>query len=565
MAIITTMSASATSTSTIYATGSYESGGTQALSYEFTIDQGETGSGRVQFASGQTNVSKSFEYKNLSEDTQYLVRVTFYDAKTGGSSVGTDYQYVRTQKGAPPPDTTAPSTPTGVTSTSKTKTSISITWNSSTDNVGVTGYEVYLNGNFYGNSAGTSTTIYNLTPGVQYGFSVKAYDAAGNKSGMSSTVYATTTANSPPTAPTNLTSTAQTINSISISWGSSSDDDGVSGYNIYMNGSFYNSISGTSATIFPLDENTTYSFYVVAYDAYGAGSPQSNTISVKTLATAPSQVVVTSRYEGGFNLSWGSFPNATQYELNYKAAVNSVWIQTTKTTTSASVNLDYGLQFDFKVRAYANGSWSNFSNITQAFVNPKTPTLSGEYNGATVTLTIGGMLGTRFDSVIIERLLRSNNSLVDSKTTTVNGGYGQWAIASTDIGKYYFRAKSSLNANGTTIYSVNNSQIVEFLRPIDFNWTYAKTSGQPFNLTAKEWNDLTLKINEFRVNYKGLSSYTFTTAYSGNSFTAAMFNQAVIAIGAMTNSSYLPTQKNSGDSINASYLVGLTDALKSIP
>jgi len=496
-------------------------------------------------------------------DTYYTIKVVYYYGTTKVHEAEGSFKTAS----LPAPDTTAPSTPTGVTSTSKAKTSISLTWSPSTDNVGVTGYEVYVNGNYKDSTSGTSMTVSGLTPGVQYGFSVKAYDAAGNKSGMSTTVYATTETNPKPTAPSNLMSTAQTTNSISISWGSSTDDDGVSGYNIYMNGSFYNSISGTSATIFPLDENTTYSFYVVAYDPYGAGSPPSNTISVKTLATAPTQVVVTSRYEGGFNLSWGSFPNATQYELNYKAAVNSVWIQSTKTTTSTSLNLDYGLQFDFKVRAYANGSWSNFSNVTQAFVNPKTPTLSGEYTGtsSTVTLTVGGMLGTKFDSVIIERFLRSNNSLVDSKTTTVNGGYGQWTIASTDIGKYYFRAKSSLNANGTTIYSVNNSQIVEFLRPIDFNWTYAKTSGQPFNLTAKEWNDLTLKINEFRVNYKGLSSYTFTTAYSGSTFTAAMFNQAVIAIGAMTNSSYLPTQKNSGESINASYLIGLTDALKSIP
>lgn len=60
----------------------------------------------------------------------------------------------------------------------------------------------------------------------------------------------------------------------------------------------------------------------------------------------------------------------------------------------------------------------------------------------------------------------------------------------------------------------------------DFAWTYEKNSGKKFNLTAAEWNGLWDAIEE-RLG----RSYSHTRAYSGNTFTAAMYNEAVYAIG----------------------------------
>ena len=44
------------------------------------------------------------------------------------------------------PDTQAPSVPQGFRTTGTTQTSISVAWDASTDNVGVTGYRIYRNG-----------------------------------------------------------------------------------------------------------------------------------------------------------------------------------------------------------------------------------------------------------------------------------------------------------------------------------------------------------------------------------------------------------------------------------
>lgn len=100
-------------------------------------------------------------------------------------------------------------------------------------------------------------------------------------------------------------------------------------------------------------------------------------------------------------------------------------------------------------------------------------------------------------------------------------------------------------------------------RPSNFSWTYSKTSGGDFNLLASEWNNLISKVNDFR-QYKGLSSYSFTTASSGADFAAFYFNQAVTAISAMSPPTSSPSSVSSGQDIYASYLNGLVDSLNSI-
>ena len=102
------------------------------------------------------------------------------------------------------------------------------------------------------------------------------------------------------------------------------------------------------------------------------------------------------------------------------------------------------------------------------------------------------------------------------------------------------------------------------VRPSNFSWTYTKTQGGSFNLTAAEWNSLTARINAFR-EYKGLSSYSFTYAYKGNDFTAAMYNQAVNAIKGISGyGSYLSTVSK-GDTVTAAGLNLLRDELNAIP
>lgn len=84
-------------------------------------------------------------------------------------------------------DTTAPTTPTGLSASAMSNTQVSLSWTSSTDNVGVTGYDVYRNGSRVGSSVSNSYVDSGLTANTQYSYYVKAYDKANNYSAQSNT------------------------------------------------------------------------------------------------------------------------------------------------------------------------------------------------------------------------------------------------------------------------------------------------------------------------------------------------------------------------------------------
>ncbi|MGL6128676.1 endonuclease [Chryseobacterium artocarpi] len=106
----------------------------------------------------------------------------------------------------PTNDTQAPTAATGLTVSGKTSNSISLTWNASTDNVGVSSYDVYMNGSLKTNVNSTSTTVTGLNPSTTYSFYIVAKDAAGNSSSNSATVSGTTDAGGTTTPSTGCAS-----------------------------------------------------------------------------------------------------------------------------------------------------------------------------------------------------------------------------------------------------------------------------------------------------------------------------------------------------------------------
>ncbi|TDP97775.1 GH12 family glycosyl hydrolase domain-containing protein [Labedaea rhizosphaerae] len=93
-------------------------------------------------------------------------------------------------------DTTPPSVPANLAVTGTTSSSASLSWPASTDNVGVTGYDVYRNGTRVGSTPSTSYTDAGLAATTAYTYTVRARDAAGNVSASSAPVTATTSGGS---------------------------------------------------------------------------------------------------------------------------------------------------------------------------------------------------------------------------------------------------------------------------------------------------------------------------------------------------------------------------------
>ncbi|WP_299105857.1 GEVED domain-containing protein [uncultured Tenacibaculum sp.] len=91
-------------------------------------------------------------------------------------------------------DTQAPTTPGSLAASNVAATSLTLNWNASTDNVGVSGYDVYRGATKIGTSTTTSYNVTGLSASTAYTFTVKAKDAAGNESAASNAVNVTTTA-----------------------------------------------------------------------------------------------------------------------------------------------------------------------------------------------------------------------------------------------------------------------------------------------------------------------------------------------------------------------------------
>src|SRR5207247_1209361 len=131
--------------------------------------------------------------------------------------------------GNTPGDTTAPSTPTGLTGEAAGSTGANLSWSASTDNVGVTGYIVRRKGVQDATPATSSYAGTGLSVGT-YSSTVAARDAAGNISANSASATVMIADTTPPTTPTGLTGAAAGSTGVNLSWSPSTDNVGVTGY-----------------------------------------------------------------------------------------------------------------------------------------------------------------------------------------------------------------------------------------------------------------------------------------------------------------------------------------------
>ena len=282
-------------------------------------------------------------------------------------------------------DTQAPLAPTNLAASSVTQSSLTLNWTAATDNVGVTGYDVFRNGTKI-NTSLVTTTSYNVTglnAATAYQFYVQAKDAAGNTSANSNTINVTTPDTQAPTSPANLAASSVTQTTLTLTWTASSDNVGVSGYDVYRNGIKLNTalLTSTSYNVTGLTASTAYQFYVQAKDA-ASNSTNSGTLNVTTSAppdleapSAPSGLASSNLTSTSVTLTWtGSTDNVGV--SGYDVYRNGIKINTSAvTTTTYNVSgLTPSTVYSFYVKAFdAAGNLSANSNT----INLTTPAAPG--------------------------------------------------------------------------------------------------------------------------------------------------------------------------------------------
>ena len=349
------------------------------------------------------------------------------------------------------PDSQAPTTPGSLAGTGSLS-SVSLTWTASTDNVGVSRYNLHRSttagftpsaANRIAQPTGTSYSDTGLTPATYY-YRVTAEDAAGNVSTASNEASATVTGDTQaPTAPSGLTATPGST-AAALGWTAATDNVAVARYNLHRsttNGftpSAANRIAqptGTSYTDSPLAAGTYY-YRVTAEDAAGNVGPASAQATAVISATVPGLVaayaldetsgtvasdkagtntgtvagaswVAGGRYGGALSFDgtndWVTVPDASALDLTTGMTLEA-WVRPTAATSDwttvvfkeQSGNYAYGLYGNTgtnrpSVNGVIGGVDRDIRGAATLPLNTWTH-LAGTYDGANLRLYVGGAL-----------------------------------------------------------------------------------------------------------------------------------------------------------------------------
>jgi chitodextrinase len=336
----------------------------------------------------------TFQDNTVSPNTAYTYRVAAFDA--AGNNSGQSAALPVTTPPVPQ-DTEAPSIPANFRTTNITHLAVDLAWDASTDNVGVTGYTIYRDGNLLTSVNGTTTTYKDsaVTPNTSYSYTIAASDAAGNGSGQSTALPVTTPPvpqdNQPPSIPANLRTTNITSSAVDLAWNASTDNVGVTSYTIYRDGSLLTSVNGSTTTYQDgtVATGASYTYTVEAFDAAGNGSGQSASlpVTIPSLPTTFTFVPVADSYvnEPSPTVNYGTStalrvdgsPFVRSYlRFNVQGLAGTITKATLRVYATSSSSIGYD------VRSVSDNSWDERTlNYTNAPAFGPVVASSGSFTG----------------------------------------------------------------------------------------------------------------------------------------------------------------------------------------
>ncbi len=351
------------------------------------------------------------------------------------------------------PDTVAPSAPTNLHAVGQTAGSVDLAWNASTDNIGVTGYNVYKDTVLVGTVTDLTFTASGLIAANSYTFTVKAVDAAGNVS-PASQAYVTNDTQA-PTAPTNLAASDIKMKSVKLTWDPSTDNGGVTGYEIFDGTKQVAIVTGVTYTVTGLEAYSGYTFTVKARDGSGNASSASNAVNV-----------LTSSYYDVAN------PGFEETKLSGTKLVPVSW---SSSFWSGATGVDMG--------------------ITTATINSGT-------NAVYINSTSIGAAGFSSKIIPIDNSMQTIKTSVKAKKSADSAGNGAWVFIS------YFKDGAFLGtaaANTPTLsstvwtdisFTVDNSQFPIGTNQIQLNVATTKLPNVP-NMGTIYYDDASMQSVEY--------------------------------------------------------------------
>ncbi len=394
-----------------------------------------------------------------------------YNSNEFGAGMVNAYDAVVAAGGSSSDDTEAPTTPTGINYSNVGSTSCDLSWTASTDNVDVTGYKIYVDGNQNSTSSSISTTVTGLNPNTTYDIAVSAYDAAGNESGLSSSVSVTTN-----DATITCSSTvgsfpySQGFESGIGDWTQNTDDDfdwtnnsgstasKRTGPSSAYAGSYYMYIEATgnlsseaviTSPCFDLTSETSATFEF-AYNMYGR-VVQTLEIEATTDGTTWTSIWSLSGNQGD---SW--YTESVDLDAYIGNIVKLRFVGTTGSRDRADIAIDdLGL-----ITSGSSSSGDNDLTLTITFDNyPEETSWTLENDGGT-TVASGGTYASQSDGSTLE--ISINDLENDCYVFTFSDSYGDGICCNYGSGSYELTQGSTVLASGAEF---NYSETTNFCLP----------------------------------------------------------------------------------------------------
>ncbi len=286
--------------------------------------------------------------------------------------------------------------------------------------------------------------------------------------------------NTNPTAPSNLQATAPAGNRVDLTWGASSDANGIQAYDIYRDGGVtpIASVGGTTLAYSDttVSANTQYSYVVKARDPSDNTSDPSNTATITTPSsdtedpTAPSNLQATAPSSSRVDLTWLAATdnvNVTGYDIYRVGATNPIGSVGGSTLSYSDLTVSGSTSYTYTVRARdAAGNTSLDSNT------------------ATVTTpSVGVVFADDFESGTLAAWTNVTG-LVTSQG--VPGGGGTWVARETSSGAGGTYAYKSISPTVTELYAKFRFQVISRTTSVDLMRFRNATGGSKLSLYVSD-------------------------------------------------------------------------------
>jgi len=313
-----------------------------------------------------------------------------------------------------------------------------------------------------------------------------------------------------PTAPTNLVATNPTSSSVALSWTAATDNTGVTAYDVYANGTLKATVSGTSTIVTGLSPLTAYTFHIIAKDAAGNSSPQSNDALQTTLAGPAGGSCGTEDFNNmppvsnpiygtqtwtNNSITWTATDARTDQTLNGKAITVRNGSLTSSTITGGIESLSVKAQLKFSGDAGSLTVKINGNTVGSIPYTSATPT---------VPVTINNIGASGNIVISIENSVSGNRVAIDDLSWTC---YSVLATSETSKKQSAFSVYPNPVKNNELFVKGHNLNRISKAQIYDLSGKLIQTIEKPFKSSNK------INLNQLIKGIYILRTDHFTTKF----------------------------------------------------